>query len=341
MILLTGATGYIASHIWVELLCDSFQVVGLDNLSNSRIECLNKIGTITGKVPRFIQGDIRDQKLLERIFDDFSITHVIHLAALKDVAQSTITPDEYFDVNVRGLATLINVMRSRNCSKIVFSSSASVYGESVSSPISEMATPTPSNFYGTTKLEGESLLTEGFNRSPAINSVILRYFNVAGRHPSGVLYDDVSSNSRSLFSEIESVLRGEKEFLPIFGNNWATPDGTCIRDYLHVTDLARGHLDALEYLNKNDDCLVLNLGLGVGQSVSEVISSYEHVVGKLIPKIVAPIRVGDVAKSIADTSLAIKLIGWAPTKTLNDMCLDSFSAIASNQGAEMSSAKVP
>jgi len=326
MILLTGATGYIGSHTWIELLKESFQVIGIDNLSNSSIKCLGAIAEISGVAPIFMEGDIRDARFLQNVFDSHSISHVIHLAALKDVSESIDKRDEYFDVNVRGLSTLLQVMQANSCLKIIFSSSAAVYGQNAVSPISESALPSPFNYYGQTKLDGERLFEGGLDQASPMNSISLRYFNIAGWHSSGLLKKYARSKSHSLFSEIESVLTRSDDVLSIFGDDWGTPDGTCIRDYLHVTDLAKGHIQALSSLGKTAGCLKLNLGLGIGQSVYEVVSAYEQVIGKPIPKVVVGRRVGDIPVSFADISLATALIGWDPTKTLFDMCKDSFAS---------------
>lgn len=324
MILLTGATGYIGSHTWIELLEGSFQVVGVDNLSNSSLDRIDEVSTISKGIPIFIEGDIRDKGLLTNIFSKYSITHVIHLAGLKDIGESMVKQKQYFDVNVGGLRNLLEVMRAHNCFKIIFSSSAAVYGESAASPISEKSIPAPSNYYGETKLEGEALLSEEFNKIPAIHSVSLRYFNVAGSHPSGRLFDNALATSHSLFSEIAKVLIGEKSSLSIYGDDWDTKDGTCIRDYLHVVDLVKAHLAAVKLLDTSDGLFTINLGLGHGQSVREVISEYEHVVGKTIPQSVVSKRLGDVGVSFANIDSAIQLIEWRPKKTLSDMCLDSY-----------------
>ena len=294
MILLTGATGYIGTHIWIELLKGSKSVIGLDNLSNSSIDCLDAIAKISGLSPNFIQGDIRDMEILEHIFSEYQINEVIHLAALKDIQESMSMQAEYLDVNVHGLNQLLKAMRKHECHKIIFSSSAAVYGTKAKSPILESANLAPLNFYGETKLQDEQMLKNEFNKSPPINSISLRYFNVAGKHTSGLLDEYEFSKSHSLFSEIEKIAKGESERLSIFGDDWDTPDGTCIRDYLHVADLARGHIQALNILSEAEGCFVLNLGLGVGKSVYEVISTYEQVSGKSIPKVVAPRRMGDV-----------------------------------------------
>ena len=324
MILLTGATGYIGSHIWIELLKGAFKVVGIDNLSNSSLESLHSIADISGQTPAFIQGDIRDEEFLTDIFLKHSISHVVHLAALKDSKESMSMRSYYFDVNVLGLENLLKVMRAYDCRKIIFSSSAAVYGEDAISPVSEASIPNPSNYYGETKLAGERLLAEEFNRTPTISSVSLRYFNVAGWHPSGLLSEYAASKSHSLFSEIQNVIQGKKDNLSIFGDDWNTRDGTPIRDYLHVSDLANGHLDAIRLLDVTDGLFTLNLGLGIGQSVFDVISAYEHISVRSIPIKVVSRRVGDVGVSFADISEATRVINWQPKKTLSDMCSDSF-----------------
>lgn len=326
MILLTGATGYIGTHIWIELLRGSKSVIGLDNLSNSSIDCLDAIAKISGVSPNFIQGDIRDMDILDHIFSEYQIKEVIHLAALKDIQESMSNQAEYLDVNVHGLNQLLKAMRKHECHKIIFSSSAAVYGTQAKSPILESANLAPLNFYGETKLQDEQMLKNEFNKSPPINSISLRYFNVAGKHTSGLLHKYEFSKSNSLFSEIEKVVNGESGQLSIFGDDWDTPDGTCVRDYLHVADLARGHIQALNLLDRAGGCFALNLGLGVGKSVHEVISAYEEVSGRFIPKVVAPRRMGDVPICFADASLARSLIGWSPLYKVPDICRDSFNS---------------
>ena len=323
MILLTGATGYIGSHIWIELLKRAVPVIGLDNFSNSSIERLNAITMIAGVSPTFVEGDIRDIHLLEQVFSRHQITDVIHLAALKDVQESDLNQANYYDVNVRGLERIILVMRKFGCYKIIFSSSAAIYGNTATSPINEESMASPFNYYGETKLQCEQLLAEEFRKSPPIHSVSLRYFNVAGWDSSGLLFDLASSISHSLFAEIQKVQRGEHSSLPIFGNDWNTPDGTCIRDYLHISDLVIGHINALKL---GSDCVQINLGLGRGCSVLEVISEYERVTGLPVATVIAGRRHGDVGISFAETTRAEQLIGWRPLKTLSDMCLDSYRA---------------
>lgn len=327
MILLTGATGYIGSHVWVELLKGSIPVIGIDNLSNSKIDCLDAILKISGKTPSFYKGDVRDESFLQKVFSENKISHVIHLAALKGVQESMTLENEYFDVNVQGLRNLLVAMRRGGCQNIIFSSSAAVYGELATSPIMESAATNPSNYYGKTKLEGEKMLASERLDSPPINSVSLRYFNVAGRDVSGLLPDFSLVNSRSLFSEIEKSLRCDLTSLSVFGDDWDTPDGTCIRDYVHITDLVEGHLAALRFLDNQGGIHAVNLGSGVGRSVYEVVSSYKHATGIDIPLKVVGRREGDVAVSFADVALAAKLFGWKPKKALSEICSDDFRAL--------------
>ena len=322
MILLTGATGYIGSHIWVELLSRSIPVIGVDNLSNSKIECLEAISQVSGKTPKFFHGDIRDSQFLKHLFSEFPISHVMHLAALKDIQDSLVKQDEYFDVNVSGLINLLSVMKEYGCRNMIFSSSAAVYGGNAISPIAEDANKQPNNWYGETKLKAEAILLEASLGVPAINSIALRYFNVAGRHPSGFMRDFSISKPQSLFDRIESVMRNKQGQLSVFGDSWSTPDGTCIRDYIHVCDIANGHVTALKLLDEITGFTPMNLGSGEGKSVKEVISAFQHVSGRTLPIQVAEKRAGDVAVSYADCTKAREFIGWMPSNTLLDMCID-------------------
>jgi UDP-glucose 4-epimerase len=325
MILLTGATGYIGSHTWVELLKKNYSVIGVDNLSNSSIEVLDQIKVITGLNPIFVEGDIRDEELLKQVFSRHPISHVIHLAALKSPLESMANPREYFDCNVEGLQTVLGVMNESGCTKLIFSSSAAVYGDDVISPISELTNPNPANYYGETKLLAEELIRSKKNGPFPIKSATLRYFNIAGNHQSGLLKTKPLNASHSLFSEIESVLTGDKNALEIFGADWDTPDGTCIRDYLHVSDLASAHLDVINTLDKLNNSFTINLGLGIGYSVKDVIRSYEEVADVILKTRIANRRVGDVAICYANIDKAKELINWLPQKSLNNMCLDSFN----------------
>lgn len=325
MILLTGATGYIGSHTWVELLNKNHSVIGIDNLSNSSIEVLDQIKVITGLNPTFTEGDIRDGELLKLIFSRYPISHVIHLAALKSPLESMVNPGEYFDCNVEGLENVLGVMSDSGCAKLIFSSSAAVYGNHAISPISESTIPCPANYYGETKLLAEELIQARQSGPLSIRSATLRYFNVAGNHQSGLLQAKPRNAAHSLFSEIENVLAGNKKSLEIFGDDWGTPDGTCIRDYLHVSDLASAHLDVIKALDKLSDSFTINLGLGIGYSVKDVIRSYEEASDVKLTIRVSSRREGDVAISYANIDKAKKLINWLPQKSLNDMCSDSFN----------------
>lgn len=320
-ILLTGATGYIGSHVWVELLQRSFDVVGIDNLSNSSIEVCSAVEKISGKRAVFMKGDVRDTEFLSQIFATHSITHVIHLAALKDAQESLFNKDEYFDVNVNGLKTLLSVMRSNDCWKIIFSSSAAVYGDKAISPISELSMTAPSNWYGETKLLGEKLLSDETLKTPPIDAVSLRYFNVAGRHASGLLKNNSMLGPHSLFEQIENTLISGGT-LNVFGDDWGTDDGTCIRDYVHVCDIVRGHIDAMSLLDSGRGLTVLNLGSGKGDSVKRVISTFEGIVGHPVPIKVVGRRFGDVPISYADCSRAKEIMNWSPLHSLSEICFD-------------------
>jgi UDP-glucose 4-epimerase len=321
MILLTGATGYIGSHLWVELLQGLYEVVGVDNLSNSNIEVCRAVEKIAGKKTNFIKGDIRDAGFLSQIFSKYSITQVIHLAALKDVQESSINKDEYFEVNVNGLKTLLSVMRAHNCLKIIFSSSAAVYGDKALSPISEHTETAPSNWYGETKLLGEQLLSNEILKTPPIDSASLRYFNVAGKHASGLLTNNCILGSHSLFDQIANALRSG-ESLRVFGDDWDTDDGTCVRDYIHVNDIVRGHIDAMRILDGGKGFTVLNLGSGKGESVKRVIAAFEGLIGRPVPIKIVGKRAGDVPISYADCSRAKELMNWTPLHSLSEICSD-------------------
>lgn len=322
MILLTGATGYIGSHVWIDLLKASIPVIGIDNLSNSKIECLDAISNISGKIPSFYKGDVRDVNFLQKIFSENKISHVIHLAALKDIQGSLSNRNEYFDVNVKGLEVLLSVMRSHDCLKMIFSSSAAVYGDAAVSPINELAKTQPSNWYGETKLMAEGLLCSEASGMPPITSICLRYFNVAGRHSSGLLKNFSVSQSQSLFDQLESVANGKREFCSIYGDSWNTVDGTCVRDYVHVSDIAKGHVGALRLLENISGFNPMNLGSGNGRTVKEVVSAFELAIGRSLPVKIASNRVGDVAISYSDCSKAASLIGWSTSRNLLDMCSD-------------------
>lgn len=311
MILLTGATGYIGSHLWVELLKSNYPVIGIDNLSNSNRQNLEVIKEASGSSPIFMEGDVRNPEFLDHVFTKYPIDLVIHLAALKDIQDSMLHKQEYEDCNVGGMKTLLHTMNQHRCKKLVFSSSAAVYGDQAVSPISETSTPAPSNIYGETKLECERLI--GLESS--IKSIVLRFFNV-----SGSFLPIAKMNSHSLFDAIKKVSSRTIDKLNVFGGDWPTKDGTCIRDYLHISDLIDGHISAMSLLNSNSQSATINLGSGIGFSVLDVISTFEQISDSEIPRIITSPRPGDVAISLADVNLAKKLIKWAPERSLRDIC---------------------
>jgi UDP-glucose 4-epimerase len=311
MILLTGATGYIGSHLWVELLKSNYPVIGIDNLSNSNRQNLEAIKEASSSSPIFMEGDVRNPEFLDHVFTKYPIDLVIHLAALKDIQDSMLHKKEYEDCNIGGMKTLLHTMNQHRCKKLVFSSSAAVYGDQAVSPISETSTPAPSNIYGETKLECERLI--GLESS--IKSIVLRFFNV-----SGSFLPIAKMNSHSLFDAIKKVSSRTIDKLNIFGGDWPTKDGTCIRDYLHISDLLDGHILAIPLLNKNQKSWVLNLGLGQGFSVLDVINTVEEITEVKIPKTITSRRPGDIATSFANVDLAKQLIKWNPKKSLKNIC---------------------
>lgn len=311
MILLTGATGYIGSHLWVELLKSNYPVIGIDNLSNSSRQTLEVIKEGSESSPIFMEGNVRDSEFLEQVFTRYPIDLVIHLAALKDIQDSMLHKQEYEDCNVGGMKSLLQAMNQHRCKKLVFSSSAAVYGDKALSPIPEESTPAPSNVYGETKLECERLI----GLEPNIKSIVLRFFNV-----SGSTLRVARINSHSLFDAIQKVSLRLVDRLNIFGGDWPTKDGTCIRDYLHISDLIDGHISAISLLDSDSKSATINLGSGTGFSVLDVIGAFEEISGSEIPKTIASRRPGDIATSFADINLAKKLIKWSPKRSLMDIC---------------------
>ncbi|BEI38907.1 UDP-glucose 4-epimerase GalE [Polynucleobacter sp. HIN8] len=329
MILLTGATGYIGSHIWAELLQNKFAVIGVDNLSNSSTDVLASIESISSIPPVFFLGDVRDEEFLINLFKKNQINLVIHLAALKDIQQSALKEIEYFDVNVNGLKNVLRVMNKFSCKKIIFSSSASVYDPYTISPKDEFSYLNPLSIYGKTKLDGEKLIYESNADGLNFQSMVIRYFNVEGRHPSGLLTSNIHRNSGSLFSEIHKHLSGEQDFLPIYGDDWGTNDGTCIRDYIHVSDVASGNTKVINLFNRSSDSFVFNFGTGFGNSVKNVISACEQATGKHIYYKIYGKRAHEVGISYANIAAAKKVLGWSPNKTIQDICSSSLSMYCS------------
>lgn len=323
-ILVTGGTGFIGSHACVALLDEGYDVVVLDNLCNSDASVIKRIGQICGREPGFVKGDIRDADLLSNLFSRQTISAVLHFAGLKAVGESVEKPQEYFDNNVGGTQVLLTAMRNTDVKTIVFSSSATVYGEPASVPITEDFPRYATNPYGETKLTIEDILADLYRSDPGWRIARLRYFNPVGAHESGLIGESPAGIPNNLMPLITQAAAGLRDELSVFGDDYDTPDGTGVRDYIHVVDLANGHVDALDYLNKHQDLLTVNLGTGNGVSVLEMIKTFESVNNCKVPYRITGRRPGDIARCWADTSLANRTLGWKATRTLADMCRDAW-----------------
>ncbi|MEA5116936.1 MAG: UDP-glucose 4-epimerase GalE [Propionicimonas sp.] len=320
-VLATGGAGYIGSHTLVELLDAGHDVHVVDDLSNSSVEALARVRGITGKPVGFTQANLRDEDALEQLFTDFAPEAVIHFAGLKAVGESVAQPLRYYHENVGGSIALVRVMDRHDCRTIVFSSSATVYGVASEPPFVEDAPVAATNPYGQTKAMIEQILSD-VAATGGWRVALLRYFNPVGAHPSGRIGEDPAGIPNNLFPYVAQVASGRLEALQVFGDDYDTPDGTGVRDYIHVCDLARGHLAALEALAEGEGCRVWNLGTGVGASVLEVLAAWSAVVGRELPYRVVARRSGDVAVSLADPAKAQRELGWRSTRTLADMCRD-------------------
>ena len=324
-ILVTGGTGYIGSHTVVELLSAGYEVVVLDNLSNSSQESLRRVEEITGKAVPFYEADISDRDALESIFAKEKIECCIHFAGLKAVGESVQKPWEYYSNNVAGTLVLVDVMRKHGAKNIIFSSSATVYGDPDCVPITEAAPRKEcTNPYGTTKSMLEQILTDIQKADPEWNVVLLRYFNPIGAHESGRIGENPSGIPNNLMPYITQVAVGKRERLGVFGNDYDTPDGTGVRDYIHVVDLAKGHVAALSMIEKKAGLKIYNLGTGNGTSVLELVKTFEEVNGVKIPYEIMPRRAGDIATNYADPALAREELGWSATLDIRRMCEDSW-----------------
>jgi UDP-glucose 4-epimerase len=323
-ILLTGATGYIASHTWLSLLAAGFPVVGVDDFSNSSPEVLHRLRRLAGVQPVFERLDVRDTTALERVLADHRVAAVVHFAAYKAVGESTARPLEYYDNNVGGLLSLCKAMRRHGCRRLVFSSSATVYGEPQSLPIREDAPLSAVNPYGETKLVGENLVRAIAAAEPSFHAAILRYFNPVGAHESGLIGEDPLGTPNNLMPYVAQVASGRRPRLQVFGADYPTPDGTGVRDYIHVVDLAEGHVAALQFLLEQGRSITVNLGTGRGHSVLEVVRAYEAASGRPVTYDVVARRPGDVASCYADPALASELLGWRAHRDLPAMCADSW-----------------
>ena len=325
-ILVTGGAGYIGSHTCVELLNSGHEVVVLDNLCNSSEESLNRVQQLTGKTLVFVEGDIRDAQVLDQVFQQYPIDAVIHFAGLKAVGESQQIPLTYFDNNIAGSISLVRAMERAEVFNLVFSSSATVYDEANTSPLNEeMPTGMPSNNYGYTKLIVEQLLQKLSIADERWSIALLRYFNPVGAHKSGRMGEDPQGIPNNLMPYVTQVAVGRREKLSIFGQDYDTVDGTGVRDYIHVVDLANAHLCALNNRLNAQGCRAWNIGTGNGSSVLEVKNTFEKVNGIAVAFEFAPRREGDVATSFADNARAVSELGWTPQYALEDMLADSWN----------------
>lgn len=322
-VLVTGGAGYIGSHTLVELLNAGHDAVVIDNLVNSKTEAIYRVEKITGKKVKFYEGDIRDRKILDKIFKENKIDAVINFAGLKAVGESCAKPLEYYENNIEGLLQLAFSMREHNVKNLVFSSSATVYGNPKSVPIKEDFPLSTSNPYGSTKLFIEYILKDLYKADPTFNIVILRYFNPIGAHESGLIGEDPKGIPNNLCPYITQVAVGKRKELGVFGNDYKTHDGTGVRDYIHVVDLAKGHVLAVNKLAENPGLLIVNLGTGHGYSVLDMVKAFERVLGRPIPYKILPRRPGDIDECYADPSYAYEVLGFKAEKTLDDMCRDA------------------
>ncbi|MEJ2706959.1 MAG: UDP-glucose 4-epimerase GalE [Anaerolineales bacterium] len=322
-VLVTGGAGYIGSHTCVELLEAGYQVVVVDNLSNSKEEALQRVQEIAGKPLTFHKVDLLDKPALERVFEQHTVDSVIHFAARKAVGESVSMPLEYYHNNVTGTIHLLQVMRQHDVKKIVFSSSATVYGEKNEPPLREdMPRDDATNPYGRTKLMMEKILEDVQRADPTWHIALLRYFNPVGAHPSGRIGEDPNGVPENLLPYVSQVAVGKRPFLRVFGDDYPTRDGTPVRDYIHVVDLAIGHLRALEKLDQQPGVLIYNLGTGQGNTVFEVIAAFEKAYGKKIPYKILDRRPGDLPVSYADPSKAERELNWKAERDLEQMCAD-------------------
>ena len=331
-ILVTGGAGYIGSHTVIELINAGYEVVIVDNLCNSSSIVLDRIEEITGKRVKFYEIDTRDSEKLKVVFEENKIDAVIHFAALKAVGESVEKPLDYYDNNLTNTLTVLKLMREFGVDKFVFSSSATVYGNPKTCPIKEDFPLSTTNPYGTTKLMIEEILRDICNANKDFNVAILRYFNPIGAHESGLIGEEPNGIPNNLMPYITKVAVGQLQQLSVFGNDYDTHDGTGVRDYIHVVDLAKGHIKALEKLEKeNEGLYIYNLGTGHGYSVLDMVKGFEKATGKKVAYKIAPRRHGDIATCYADPTKAKEELGWTAEKNIDDMCKDSWHYIEESQ----------
>ena len=337
-ILITGGAGYIGSHTLIELSNAGYKFVVFDNLSNSSKKSIKRVEKIIKTPIFFEEGDVRDKKALNKVFKKYKIDSVIHFAGLKSVSESVQNPLEYYDNNIVGTLKLLEVMKKNNCKKLVFSSSATVYNEVDAqnyTPLKEnFPTGVTTNPYGRTKYFIEEILKDLYLSDPKFKIAILRYFNPVGAHESGTIGEDPNGIPNNLMPYISQTAVGKREFLSVFGGDYLTHDGTGVRDYIHVVDLANAHVKALNYLNSKNkqttNPLIVNIGTGVGYSVIDIIKAFEKVSGKKVPYKIVQRRLGDISTCYSDSSYAKEVLNWESKKTIDDMCADSWKWQSNN-----------
>ena len=325
-LLVTGGTGFIGSHTCVELIEAGYDVVIADNLYNSKAMVVDRIEEITGTRPKFYELDVTDREGLEQLFEKEEIGAVIHFAGYKAVGESTRKPLEYYHNNIESTLVLCDVMRKHGCKKIVFSSSATVYGDPAFVPITEQCPMgETTNPYGATKAMQERILTDLWKSDEEWKVMLLRYFNPIGAHKSGRIGEDPKGIPNNLLPYVAQVASGKLEKVHVFGDDYDTPDGTGVRDYIHVVDLARGHVKAIEGMEHLDGVNIFNLGTGVGYSVLDIIKAFDKACGRELPYVIDPRRPGDVAQCYSDPSKAKEVLGWSAEYTIEDMCRDAWN----------------
>ena len=325
-ILVTGGAGFIGSHTCVELLNAGYDVTVVDNLYNSSEKAIDRVRQISGKDLTFVKGDILDKDGLDKIFENQKIDAVIHFAGLKAVGESVSKPVEYYSNNITGTLNLVESMREHHCKNIIFSSSATVYGDPAFVPITEECPKgTCTNPYGWTKWMLEQILTDVQKADPEWNVILLRYFNPIGAHPSGLIGEDPKGIPNNLVPYIAQVAIGKLKELSVFGDDYDTPDGTGVRDYIHVVDLARGHVNAIRKFADHEGVSIYNLGTGHGYSVLQVVAAFSKACGKKIPYVIKPRRAGDIATCYCDPSKAARELGWKAEYGIEEMCRDSWN----------------
>lgn len=323
-VLVTGGAGYIGSHTVIVLIEAGYEVVVFDNFSNASKESIRRVEQITGSSIELVEGDIRSRSDLEKVFEAHAIETVIHFAGLKAVGESVEQPLRYYDNNVNGTAVLCDVMARYGCKSMVFSSSATVYGDPESNPITEDFPTSATNPYGRTKLVVEEMLRDLYVSDNSWKIILLRYFNPVGAHSSGMIGEDPNGIPNNLMPFISQTAVGKREYLSVFGSDYDTHDGSGVRDYIHVVDLAEGHVKALGKMQEFDEVMTINLGTGQGYSVLDMVHAFEKATGQKVPYKVVARRAGDIATCYADPSYAKEVLGWEATRNIEQMCEDSW-----------------